>query len=326
MADAGRPTFLRANRLEQETLTIVVGLAMAATLAFMSPAFLDANNLVSLQTAIAPALIVGIGMMTLFMIGRFDLSVGSVMGMSGIVVAMALDAGAPVPLAFAAGLLTGIAVGAFNGLMVAYFGISHLITTLGVLYMLRGIIEVVMVGEKLGGFTGFPPEFTRLAQWAMGGVSGFFVFALLLCAAFEIFLRLTVPGRRLLFLGGNPQAARAIGLNTARIQFFAFVLSGGLAAFAGIMMTARAGMANRYMGEGLEMQIFIACLIGGGSIAGGKGSYIGAFVGVVFITLMTNAFNLLGVPSEWQAVGIGTFLIGVIMVDAIIARGKSGSS
>jgi ribose/xylose/arabinose/galactoside ABC-type transport system permease subunit len=324
MAEIRKTTFLRSARLEQEALTLVVALMMAVVLAFLSPAFLDVNNLVSLQTSVAPNLIVAIGMMTLFMIGRFDLSVGAVMGISGIAAAMALDAGATVPLAVAAGLMTGIAIGAFNGLMVAYIGINHLIATLGVLYMTRGVIEVIMVGEKLAGFTGFPPEFTGLAQWTLPGLSGLFLFSVLLCLGFEAFLRTTVPGRRLLFLGGNPQAATAIGLNARRIQFLAFLLSGGLAALAGVLMTARAGMANRYMGEGLEMQIFIACLIGGGSIAGGKGSYLGAFVGVVFITVLTNAFNLLTVPSEWQAVAIGTFLIAVVVIDAVIVLRKSG--
>lgn len=317
-------SFLRAHRLEQETLTLIAALVMAVVLALISPAFLDANNLASLQTSIAPNLIVALGMMTLFMIGRFDLSVGAVMGIAGIAAAMSLDAGAPVPVAFAAGIVLGLAIGAFNGAMVAYVGINHLIVTLGVLYMTRGVIEVIMSGQKLGGFTSFPPGFTVLGQWGIGGFSGVFLFALLLCLGFELFLRLTFPGRSLLFLGGNPQAAEATGLNRRKIEFLAFMLSGGLAALAGVLMTARIGMANRYMGEGLEMQIFIACLIGGGSIAGGKGSYLGALIGVSFITLLTNAFNLLTVPSEWQAVVIGGVLVLVVVVDATMVLRKSG--
>ncbi|PTE20936.1 hypothetical protein C5F48_14790 [Cereibacter changlensis JA139] len=317
-------SFLRVQRLEQESLTLGVALLMAVALALLSPAFLDANNLASLQTSIAPNLIVALGMMTLFMIGRFDLSVGAVMGISGIAAAMALDAGAPMPLGIAAGLAAGLAIGAFNGFMVAYLGINHLIVTLGVLYMTRGIIEVIMVGAKLAGFTSFPASFSALGQWSFGGISAIFVFALLLCLCAELFLRLTFPGRSLLFLGGNPQAAEATGLNRRRIEFWAFVLSGGLAALAGVLMTARIGMANRYMGEGLEMQIFIACLVGGGSIGGGKGSYVGALVGVLFIALLTNAFNLLAVPSEWQAVVIGGVLVLVVTVDAILVLRKAG--
>lgn len=319
-----KTSWLHAQRLEQETLILALAALMALGLALSSPAFLDGNNLASLQTSIAPNLIVALGMMTLFMIGRFDLSVGAVMGISGIAAAMALNAGAPVPLAFAAGLATGMAIGAFNGLMVAWLGINHLIVTLGVLYMTRGVIEVIMSGRKLGGFTSFPPGFNQLGQWGIAGFSGVFLFALALCLCFELFLRLTFAGRSLLFLGGNPQAAEATGLRRRRIEFLAFVLSGGMAALAGVLMTARIGMANRYMGEGLEMQIFIACLIGGGSIAGGKGSYVGALVGVAFIALLTNAFNLLTVPSEWQAVVIGGVLVLVVVIDATMVLRKAG--
>lgn len=316
--------FLRSARLEQESLTFAVVVLLSVALAIASPAFLDGNNLASLQTAIAPNLIVAIGMMTLFMIGRFDLSVGAVMGISGIASAMALSAGAPVPLAFAAGIATGLAIGAFNGLMVAWLGINHLIVTLGVLYMTRGVIEVIMSGQKLAGFTSFPPGFSMLGQWGIGGLSGIFLFAVLLCVLFEGFLRLTSPGRKLLFLGGNPNAAEATGIRKRQTEFWCFVLSGGLAALAGVLVTARVGMANRYMGDGLEMQIFIACLIGGGSIAGGKGSYIGALTGVLLVTLMTNAFNLLSVPSEWQAVMIGAVLVLVVVTDGIMVLRKAG--
>lgn len=319
-----KTSFLRAARLEQETLTLAVVLLLALTLAWVSPAFLDRNNLASLQTSIAPNLIVAIGMMTLFMIGRFDLSVGAVMGISGIASAMALGAGMPVPVAFAAGIATGLAIGAFNGFMVAWMGSNHLIVTLGVLYMTRGVIEVVMSGQQLAGFTRFPAAFSMFGQWGIAGFSGIFLFAILLCVVFECFLRMTVPGRSLLFLGGNPHAAEATGIGKRSTEFWCFVLSGGLAALAGVLMTARVGMANRYMGEGLEMHIFIACLIGGGSIAGGKGSYTGALAGVLFVTLMTNAFNLLSVPSEWQSVVIGAALVLVVVIDGILVLRKAG--
>ncbi|TNC72739.1 ABC transporter permease [Rubellimicrobium roseum] len=325
MADTIRKiSFIRSTRLEQESLTFGVVVLLAVVLSFVSPAFLDPNNLASLQTALAPNLIVAIGMMTLFMIGRFDLSVGAVMGISGIASAMALNAGLPVPVAFLAGIATGVFIGAFNGFMVARLGINHLIVTLGVLYMTRGVIEVAMSGEKLAGFTSFPPSFSLIGQLQFAGVSALFLFALLLCVVFESFLRLTLPGRKLLFLGGNPQAAEATGIRRRWTEFWCFVLSGGLAALAGVLMTARVGMANRYMGEGLEMQIFIACLIGGGSIAGGKGSYVGALAGVLFVTLLTNAFNLLSVPSEWQAVVIGAVLVLVVVVDGVMVLRKSG--
>lgn len=319
-----RVPFLRAHRLEQESITLGAVALIIVALAVLVPRFLDANNLASLQTAVAPNLIVALGMMTLFIIGRFDLSVGAVMGISGIATAIAINAGLPMIVALAAGLGTGALIGAFNGFLVAYLGINHLIVTLGVLYMTRGIIEVIMVGSKLAGFTSFPPSFLVLGQSGIGQLSGIFIVAIVLCILFEGVLRLTFPGRSLMFLGGNPQAARSIGLNHCQIEFWTFTLCGALAALAGVLMTARVGMANRYMGEGLEMQIFIACLIGGGSIAGGKGSFLGAFAGVALVSLLTNVFNLLLVPSQWQAVVIGAVLVVVVATDGIIVLRNGG--
>src|SRR5690606_14930275 len=135
----------------------------------------------------------------------------------------------PMAIGMAAGLATGLAIGAFNGFMVACLKINHLIVTLGVLYMTRGVIEVIMVGAKLAGYTSFPPAFTVMGQWGMGGISGLFLFALFFCVMFELVLRLTFPGRSLLFLGGNAHAGEATGLNRRKIEFMAFVLSGGLA-------------------------------------------------------------------------------------------------
>jgi len=324
MMKVGKISFIRVHRLEQEILLLLAVIVMVLILSMTSSAFLNDNNIVSLQTAIAPNLIVSLGMMTLFLIGRFDLSVGAVMGISGIAAAFAFEAGAPMPLGLVAGLAVGLAIGAFNGFAVAFLGLNHLIVTLGVLYMTRGIIEVIMVGTKLAGFTSFPSLFLSLGQVSFGLFSGLFLFSVVLCLCFEIFLRLTFPGRTLLFLGGNKQAALSSGINQKKIEFFAFTLSGGLAALAGMLMTARMGMANRYMGEGLEMQVLIACLIGGGSIAGGKGSYLGALIGVIMMTLLTNAFNLLSIPAQWQAVLIGSVLMLVVIVDAIMVLRKGG--
>ncbi|PZX12188.1 ribose transport system permease protein [Palleronia aestuarii] len=318
--------FLRAQRLEQEALTLGIAALIALALAIWTSAFLNGNNLASLQTAIAPNLIVATGMMTLFLIGRFDLSVGAVMGLAGIATAWALGAGASTPLACLAGLAVGLGIGALNGLFVAGLGINHLIVTLGVLYMTRGIIEVVMSGQKLAGFTGFPEGFTALGRFEAGGLQGMFIGAVILLLLMELMFRATGTGRNLLFLGGNPDAARTIGIRRRRVEFLCFVVSGGLAAVAGILATSRVGMANRYMGEGLEMQIFIACLIGGGSIAGGKGSYVGAFAGVLFISLLTNAFNLLSVPSEWQSIVVGGVLVLVVIADAIMTLRKQNRS
>ncbi|MDT3378551.1 ABC transporter permease [Labrys neptuniae] len=313
---------LKRWRLEQEAITLGVVAALVLLLAFGAPAFLNANNLDSLQTSLAPNMIIAIGMMVLFITGLFDLSVGAVMGLSGIVTAYALSAGFGMAGAIVCGLAVGAVIGLANGVLVAVFRINHLIATLGMMYMVRGLVEVMLIGTGLGGFTEFPAAFTLLGNGQVFGIYGMFIFALGLVIAGEFILRRTILGRRLYFLGGNPEAAGMIGINATRLRIGVFVFSGLMASLAGVLVTARIGMANRYLGVGLEMNIIIACLVGGGSIAGGKGSLIGAMLGVGFISLMTNAFNLFEVPSEWQSSVIGLVLVIVVVIDAIMLLRK----
>ena len=312
---------LKRLRVEQEIVTFgVVGLLTLALLAG-SPAFLDPNNLDSLQTAIAPNLMVAVGMIVLFITGLFDLSVGAVMGLAGIVTATALQHGFGLPASVAAGLGVGIGIGAVNGILVAYAGINHLIVTLGVMYMTRGVIEILLKGEGLAGFTDYPAGFLHLGSARLGGVYAAFLAVVAVAVVAELVLRKTRLGRAVYFTGDNPEAAKLIGLDTRRIRLGTFVLSGFMAALAGLFATARMGMANRYLGTGLEMNIIIACLVGGGSIAGGKGSVLGAAFGVVFISLLTDAFNLFEVPAEWQSAVIGAILVAVVVFDgAMILR------
>lgn len=312
--------------LEQEAITFGVVILLALALLAGSGAFLNANNLDSLQTAITPNLIVAIGMMVLFVLGLFDLSVGATMGLAGIVAAMALQHGFGLPVAALLGIGVGVSIGLANGALVAYVGINHLIVTLGVMYMTRGLIEVLLKGEGLAGFTEYPGSFLFIGNGKVGGFYLAFLAASGVALVAEFILRKTRTGRALYFTGGNPDAARLIGLPTRRIRFGAFVFSGIMSALAGLFSTAHMGMANRYLGTGLEMSIIIACLVGGGSIAGGKGSMIGAALGVIFISLLTDTFNLFGIPAEWQSAVVGSILVAVVVFDGLMILRKQRRS
>ncbi len=145
---------------------------------------------------------------------------------------------------------------------------------------------------------------------------------IVLVIIFQLVLRYTKFGRKLYFIGGNYSAAEKLGINCQRIRIIAFTLSGTLAAFAGILVTARAGIANRYTGVNAHMDIIIACIIGGASLIGGQGSIIGAIAGMVFIALMSNAFNLYSIPPQWQNIMVGIILLMVITVDGYVSLTK----
>ena len=239
---------------------------------------------------------------------------------------MALQHGYGLPASIVFAAVIGLGIGFVNGVLVSYAGINHLIVTLGVMYMTRGIIEVMLKGEGIAGFTDYPASFLSLGNARVGGFYAAFLAVLVLAFVAELVLRKTRLGRLLYFTGGNPDAAKLVGLPVKRTRLGAFMLSGLMAALAGLFSTAHMGMANRYLGSGLEMNIIIACLVGGGSIAGGKGSVLGATLGVVFISLLTDAFNLFEVPAEWQSAVVGAILVAVVVFDGVMILRKQRRS
>ncbi len=277
--------------------------------------FFDSFNLQALMNAIAPEGIVALGMMILLITGVFDLSVGSVMCFGGLVTAMMLTENTPVILAILIGLIAGAAVGLLNGILVEIGGINALISTIGTMYVFRGASELLLVGRGKGGFGGFPSDFVQLGRGDFLGIYWMFWILIVLVAVFSVFIAKRPTGRRLYFIGGNEPAAKQMGIKKRKIRISAYVLSGILAALAGILITAKSDAANRYTGQLSHMNVIIACVIGGGSMNGGQGSMLGAVFGIIFLSLLQNAFNLFNVESSTQRILIGIVLMAVVSFD-----------
>jgi ribose/xylose/arabinose/galactoside ABC-type transport system permease subunit len=299
---------------------------LAAVLAVTSPYFLTNGNLDSVQTVIAPNGIIALGMMVLLICGLFDLSVGSSMGLSGIVCAILLSVGVPVTLAIIAALVFGCAFGAVNGFLVATLGVNPLIATLGTMFVGRGSVETLVAHQSLTGFTGFPESFISLGSIKVGGIYLMLWIFILLAIGIHLCITRFSWGRLIFFYGSNPEAARSYGLSTKLVVYAAYCLSGALAALAGVLMTARIEGANRYLGAGVELEIIIACLIGGASTSGGRGTVWGAVVGTILIALTRNSFNLYELPAQWQRVVLGLVLIGAVVWDAGLRAAKRRSA
>ncbi len=311
-------SILRKN----ETVSVTLAILLLVFLLIARPNFLDRVNIDSVQTSIAPYGIMAIGMMVLLISGVFDLSVGSTMGLGGLVSAISLTLGASPIVAILIGMLSGLLIGFINGVIVEIAKVNALIATIGTMYIGRGISEIVLVGRGYAGYTDFPESFNNLGRGQFLNVYYMFWILLILLIVFQLVLRYTKFGRQLFFIGGNYDAAEKLGINSRRIRILAFTLSGFLAAFAGILVTSRAGIANRYTGVGAHMNIIIACIIGGGSLIGGQGSIVGAFSGMVFMVLMSNAFNLYAIPPQWQNILVGIILLLVITVDGYVSLNK----
>lgn len=305
-----------------EFVSFSISAVLIIILLVFSPYFLDMANTDSLQTAIAPAGIIAIGMMVLLITGMFDLSVGATMSICGLITAMLLDGGVPIFPSIITGILAGAVIGLVNGFLVAHVKINHLIATIGMMYMLRGISEIFLVGKGREGYRNFPVQFIHFGTGKFLGIYYMFWVMIILVVAVQLFVLYLPAGRRLYYIGGNTEAASLMGFNVKKVKILAFMLSGALAAIAGILSTARYEMANRYMGQGMHMSIIISCIIGGSSLAGGKGSIVGAIFGVLFTSLLSNCFNLFEVKPQWQNVVIGIILVIVVISDGFISLRK----
>jgi ribose transport system permease protein len=301
-------------------LLTVVG---AATMALTNRYFATASNFDSLQTILAVNGMIALGMMVLLIAGFFDLSVGSNMGLAGIVCAMLLHAHLPIPLAVAAAVLFGATFGLVNGMLVAIIGINPLVATLGTMFVGRGIIEAIATTQTLTGFTGFPKSFTQLGNAKAGGLYFMLWIFLAIAIVTHVALNRFAWGRQFFFLGSNPNAAHSFGFSTRRIICVAYALAGALAASAGVLTVARAETANRYLGAGIELEIIVACLIGGASTSGGRGSVAGAIVGTMLMALIRNSFVLYELDTQWQSVILGAVLIGAVVWEAAIRLARN---
>lgn len=298
------------------SIAILACIVMAIFLALtQSRLFFDSFNLQALMNAIAPEGIVALGMMVLLITGVFDLSVGSVMCFGGLVTAIMLSAKMSVPVSILSGLLAGGAVGVINGVLVEIAGINALISTIGTMYVFRGASELLLVGKGKGGFGGFPKDFVQLGRGDFLGIYWMFWILIILVAVFSFFIATRPTGKRLFLIGGNEPAAKLMGIKKRKIRISAYALSGVLAALAGILITAKSDAANRYTGQISHMNVIIACVIGGGSMNGGQGSMLGAIFGIIFLSLLQNAFNLFNVASSTQSILIGIVLIAVVSFD-----------
>jgi len=297
---------------------VLASAAFFLVLALFSPYFFQANNLLSMQALIAPRAIMAIGMMLVVIIGMFDLSVGSVMGLAGILCGFLLSQGVAVPLAILLSVALGALIGLLNGVLVAVCNIIPLIATIGTMYIFRGFCEMIMTSNLAMSLRGFPQSFLNFGSMTFLGIYPMLWIMIVLLVVTEFILKRTYFGRQLYYIGGNPSSARSLGFNVKGAIIVCFVISGTLAALAGVLSIARFQSASRYLGQGLQMDILIACIIGGGSLMGGKGDMKGAFFGTAFVALLENAFNLFEINSLFKSVVVGAALILVVLFDGYV--------
>lgn len=315
-------TALRPRRSARE-IDLLLALYLAAIiLSILYPvSFFSRANLRAILNNLAVDGTLATGMMALMIAGVFDLSVGSMMSMIGVVTGWLMARqGWPVSAAVAAGLTLAALGGLTNGLLVARARVNALITTLGTLGVFQGI-AILIAGP---GVANLPPGFTRLgrAEWLDIQAPVWLMLALALLAHYT--LGHTRPGRQLYYVGSNPRAARLSGIDAERVQIIVFTLVGLIAGLAGLAFAARVGTAVSTAGVGAELRVITAVILGGASLSGGKGRVLGGLVGVAFMALVNNALIITRVSSYWQSIVVGAILVLAVAFDSY--QNRAGDS
>jgi ribose/xylose/arabinose/galactoside ABC-type transport system permease subunit len=247
--------------------------------------------------------------------GGIDLSVGSTLAFSAIVGAGFIrHAGGPVWFGLLATLVTGAAIGAFNGIVITKIKISPLITTLAVQTAVRGFVMIYTGGADI---TGMPESYTNIVSKGIGSVSWSVMITFIIFFLTMIILRHTKYGRELYAVGGNEHAANVSGISVTKIRLIAYTACGLLAAVAGIITTARLYTAGPRAGTGRELTAISAAVIGGTSLAGGKGYVGGAVLGVIFLQIIDNTTNLMAIPAAYVSALKGVIILGAAILDRV---------
>lgn len=306
----------------RETVLLVIIVLFAVIMAFASPVFLTRLNLEAILLALSVEATIAIGMVILLISGGLDLSVGSILAFSGVVTGMALAAGMATVPAIVLGLLAALAVGILNGVLIAKLNINPFITTLGTMITIRGLLLILARGRAV---LNLPDSFTVIGQGRLYGIQYPIFVLLALVIAGDLLMRNSRFFRQSYYIGGNKHAARLSGINVDWVQIFNYCLVAVLSGAAGLMLTARFGSASVTVGSGIELRVITAAIVGGASLSGGEGSVLGAFLGALFMGMLANALNLLGVDVYYQSFLTGLILILAVVFDVLNERRKARS-
>ena len=312
---AAAPPRLRkfATRLEARMLGLALILAIA--LSVLSPYFLTANNLLNLLDQSVVTGILAIGMTFVILTGGIDLSVGSVVGLTGVFLGLAMRH-FNIPVSIALAVLSGAGIGLFSGVFIAYFGLAAFVVTLGVMAIGRSLAYIFSGQTSIADI---PPALNDIVYTKVFGVQTNVLSLLALYALAWAYLGYTKGGRTIYAVGSNKEAARTAGLNVLFYSILPYVISGAMSAIAATLMSAQILSIDPLAGNGMELDAIAAVVIGGASLYGGRGTIIGTLIGVFIMVMIRNGLNLMGVSPFWQGSAIGGVIIAAVLAERLLS-------
>ncbi len=314
-----------AGRFFSENLGILVALVVLCVFLGIFPGtsqyFLTVKNLFNVLRQISTNLLLACGMTMVIILGGIDLSVGSIIALSGVLAAGCVSRyNMPIGVAFIVGIIIGIIFGLFNGFVISKTTIPPFIVTLATMNIARGLAGV---------YTGGSPVRVVSKEWqwlGAGYAAGIPVPVIIMVIIFIIsmlILNRTRVGRYIYAVGGNPLAAKFSGINVAKVKFLVYSYSGVMAGIAGIILASRMYSGQPTAGEGAEMDAIAAVVVGGTSMAGGSGKLSGTLIGALIIGILNNGLNLMNVNSFWQTVVKGVVILLAVMIDFFRTKDKA---
>ena len=310
--------------LDHYGILIVIALMCIALWALQPDVFFSWRNITNIFKQTAANGMLSIGMFVVILTAGIDLSVGSVLALGMMTLAVSNAAGVPWPIVLLLSPLMGMIAGFINGIGITKLRMPHpFIMTLGMLFMARGLANLISGGVPYSGLPD-PVRFLGSARIYLGEFDGtrinlpvVFLFTILVYVIFWVLLQHTVFGRRVYAIGGNPDAARVSGINVDRMLIAVYTICGLMAGIAGLIMAGRTNSGFPNAGNGMELEAIAAVIIGGASFFGGRGQVLGIFGGVLIMGLIRNGLNLNDVSTFWQQILIGAIIVLAVFIDVL---------
>ena len=297
----------------REFIMLIILVTISIILSILSPAFADVKNFVNIFKQAAINGILATGMMCVILSKGFDLSVGSIVGFTGVIAALFAQGNQMIFVPVFLAIIVGMAIGLVNGACIAYLSIPAFVVTLGTQSIVRGLAYLASGGIPIFGVS---RTYEKIAGGLVFNFIPFLViYYIVIVAIFGFILSRTVYGRRIYMVGGNETAAEVSGINVKFIKMSVYGICGLLAGVAGCLLTSRTISGSPITGQGYELDAIAAVVIGGISLDGGSGKWYGSMIGALMLAVISNGLDIMRVPSYYQLLLKGFIIIGAVFLD-----------
>jgi len=300
--------------------TIIGLLVLIIIVSISTPKFMSGSNILNLLKSNSVNAIISCGMLLAILMGEIDISVGSTVGLTGVIGAyMITNLNVPAPITFFSCLFVGALIGIINGVAISYLKVPAFVATLATQSIGRGLTEIISNGITIRVTE---ESYVKIGTASVGGISIIIIYAGLILILTWVMLNKTRFGYYIYALGGNKMAAQYSGVNVRMVNMFPYIIIGLLCGLGGVIWCARLGSAAATLGQGFEMDAIAAVVIGGTSMSGGVGTVGGTFIGLLIIGVITNGLNLMGINSFWQEVFKGVIILAAVILD-VVRKGRA---